>query len=88
MPRLFPENFRPDRAGFIVKASAWDEFQVFSLVSAGKEPQAAHLSWMTALSHATGVPFFYETNGETIGYGPDKFVARLNEYSAENRPLW
>jgi hypothetical protein len=85
---LFPDTFRPDLAGFIVKASVWDEFEVFILVSAGRDPQAEHLSWMTNLCHASGVPFFYEIDGETNGYGPSNFVARLNEYQGKNKPLW
>jgi hypothetical protein len=88
MPGLFPASFRPDQAGFIIKASTWDQFDVFILVSAGKDPQAAHLDWMTTLCHATGMPFFYELNGETTGYGPSNFVARLNEYQRLNKPLW
>jgi hypothetical protein len=88
MPDLFPVSFWPEQAGFIVKASTWDEFNVFILVSAGKDPQEEHLHWMTKLCHSTGVPFFYGSNGETSGYGPAKFIARLNDYQAKNRPLW
>jgi hypothetical protein len=88
MPHLFPPSFRPDVAGFILKATSWNEFSVFILVSAGKDPQVEHLNWMTTLCHSTGLPFFYEANGETIGYGPNKFVSQLSDYQAKNKPLW
>jgi hypothetical protein len=87
MPQLFPDDFWPERAGFIVKRAIWDEFDVFFLVPAGKNPGEEHLNWMTKLCHATGIPFFYIVDGETTGYGPAPFVERLSEYRAKNKPV-
>jgi SEC-C motif len=69
----FPDAFRPTLAKVIVVRILWRERPAFLLCCAGREPDESLLDWMRQFSMATGQPFFYEQNGEKLGFGPPEF---------------
>lgn len=83
-----PESFRPDRCGFIVLPMAWRGRTAWILVPAGRDPDDDALAFMRAHAQATGSPFFYERQGERIGYGPPEFQREMAERVQRGERLW
>ena len=84
----FPESWRPDRIGFIVVPMRWRDRPAFVLLSAGRDPQRAQLADMRQIASAHGTPFFYQQNGERIGYGPPAFQQEMQARLARGEKLW
>lgn len=84
----FPEEFRPDRLGVMVIPMQWRGRTAYVLRSAGRDPDAALVTWMEAFAERTGSPFFYEVAGERYGYGPPEFQAEMAERVARGERLW
>jgi hypothetical protein len=86
-PSPFPESFRPDRLGVIIVPLYWRERPAYVLVAAGREPDAALLEWMRALSAARGTPFLFNVAGRWRGYGSPEFQQDILERASRGEPL-
>ncbi len=84
----FPEDFRPDRSGVIVVPMRWRDRQAYVLLSAGNDPQPELVAWMEAFAQASGSPFFYEHQGQRIGYGPPEFQQEMLAKLQRGERLW
>jgi hypothetical protein len=84
----FPEEFRPDRLGVMVITMKWRGREAYMLRSAGRDPDAKLIAWMREMSVRTGRPFFYEENGERLGFGPLEFQLEMAEKVARGERLW
>jgi len=84
----FPDEFRPDRTGVIVVPMRWRDRPAYVLLSAGNDPGPAMLAWMKAHAQATGSPFFYQSGGERIGYGPPAFQVEMAAKVQRGERLW
>ena len=84
----FPDSFRPDRAGFILVPLRWRQRPAWVLLPAGRDPDDDAISWMQARARATGEPFFYERQGERIGYGPPEFQQEMHLRLQRGERLW
>jgi hypothetical protein len=84
----FPDDFRPDRVGVIIVPLRWRERAAFVLLSAGNDPGADMLAWMKAYAQATGSPFFYQAEGERVGYGPPAFQHEMLQKLQRGERLW
>ncbi len=87
-PELLPEEFRPDRIGVIVIRIRWREHPAYLLLSAGRDPDERLLQWFRAFSVRTRRPFFYEQQGEKLGFGPPDFQRDMLERLARGEPMW
>jgi hypothetical protein len=84
----FPEAFRPDKLGVIIVPMMWRARAAFVLLSAGRDPGDEMLAWMKPYAQATGSPFFYQRDGERIGYGPPEFQNEMLAKLAQGQRLW
>jgi hypothetical protein len=84
----FPEAFRPDRLGVIIVPIRWRDRPCYVLLSAGRDPDAALLDWMRGHAQATGSPFYYQQDGERLGYGPAAFLQEMLEKVRQGERLW
>jgi hypothetical protein len=84
----FPESFKPTLSGVIIYPTQWRGMRAYRLVPAGRDPAPAMLEWMARFSQQTGIPFFYEIKGETMGYGPQIFVQDMQQRIARGESLW
>lgn len=84
----FPEIFKPTRSGVILLPITWRGQIAYRLVSAGRDPDGAMLEWMMRFSQQTGIPYFYEEKGETLGYGSRAFLEDMAQRAARGEPLW
>jgi hypothetical protein len=84
----FPEEFRPDKLGVMVITMKWRGRDAYMLRSAGRDPDSKLLAWMREFSVRTGNPFFYEENGERLGFGPPEFQIEMAEKVARGERLW
>ena len=83
-----PDEFRPDRCGVIVVPTRWRERAAFVLLSAGNDASPPMLAWMQAYAQTTGSPFFYQANGERVGYGPPAFQQEMLDKLQRGERLW
>ena len=84
----FPDAFRPDRTGVIVVPIRWHFRPAYLLLSAGRDPDDAMLAWMEAFTRRTGSPFYYQRDGERLGYGPTAFQQEMALKVARGEALW
>jgi len=84
----FPEHFRPDRSGVIIVPLRWRGRAAFVLLSAGRDPDDAMLAWLKPYAQRTGTPFFYQRDGERVGYGPPEFQVEMLARLQQGEPLW
>ena len=84
----FPDDFRPDRVGVIIVPMQWRERPAYVLLSAGKDPSPEMIEWMQAHARHTGSPFFYQQNGERIGFGPPAFQQEMMARVQRGKRLW
>ena len=84
----FPEHMRPDQVGVIIVPMRWRERPAYVLLSAGNDPSAELLQWMQAFARNTGSPFFYQRNGERLGYGPPAFQHEMLAKLQRGERLW
>jgi hypothetical protein len=83
-----PEEFRPDKAGVIVVPMRWRDRPCWVLLSAGRDPDEPMLEWMRAHAQATGSPFYYQHEGERLGYGPAEFLFEMQDKLRRGEKLW
>ncbi len=83
-----PENFRPDRVGVIAVPMRWRDAQAYVLLSAGNDPQPEMLEWMKAFAQRSGSPFFYQQDGQRVGYGPLAFQQEMLAKLKRGERLW
>jgi hypothetical protein len=84
----FAEEFRPDRLGVIIVRIKWREHLAYLLVSAGHEPDPALIAWMERFSMQSGRPFFYESGGKKVGFGPPLFQQDMLQRAQSGQPMW
>jgi hypothetical protein len=84
----FPDSFRPDQLGVMIVATQWRGRRAFILKSAGRDPDAAMLTWMRSFSVESGMPFFYEQQGERFGFGPPEFQHEMLAKLESGERLW
>ena len=84
----FPESFRPDRVGVIVVPMRWQAQPAFVLLSAGRDPSPEVVTWMQAFARSTGAPFYYQQDGERLGYGPPAFQQEMLTKLQRGEALW
>jgi hypothetical protein len=84
----FPDELRPDRCGVIIANVRWRDQPAYLLRSAGQDPAPALLAAMQRFSMQTGRPFFYEMNGEKLGFGPPLFQQDMLQRAQRGEPMW
>lgn len=84
----FPDAFRPDKVGVIIVPMRWHDRPAFVLLSAGRDPDAPLLDWMRRFAAANTAPFFYQQDGQRIGYGPPAFQQEMQAKLARGERLW
>lgn len=84
----FPESFRPDKIGVIIKKTAWRGRPAYILVPAGRDPDEALLEWMRQFSMRTGLPFFYSELDQQLGFGPLEFQQEMLLKVQRGERLW
>ena len=84
----FPEQFRPDKIGVIIIRIRWRDAPAYLLLSAGRDPDAALITWMESFAIRTGRPFFYSVKGEKIGFGPTEFQQEMVARMARGEAMW
>ncbi len=84
----FPEDFRPDKLGIIIVNVQWRGKPAYILRSAGRDPDDTLLDWMRNYSVRTGRPFFYEQNGEKLGFGPLDFQRDMVLRAQRGEAMW
>ena len=84
----FPEEFRPDKVGVIIVPLRWHDRPSYVLLSAGRDPDGAMLSWMQAYARSSGSPFYHQQDGERLGYGPAAFQQEMVEKLKRGEKLW
>ncbi|HEY4316308.1 MAG TPA: SEC-C metal-binding domain-containing protein [Herbaspirillum sp.] len=84
----FPDDFRPEQLGVIIVRIKWRNQPAYLLRSAGRDPDQALLEWMQQYTMRTGHPFFYEINGEKMGFGPPLFQQDMLMKQRRGEPMW
>jgi hypothetical protein len=84
----FPESFRPEQLGVIIVLIKWRNQPAYLLRSAGRDPDQQLLDWMQRFSMESGRPFFYEINGEKLGFGPPLFQQDMLQRAQRGEPMW
>ena len=84
----FPEELRPDRCGVIIAEVRWRDRPAYLLRSAGRDPAPDLLAAMQRFSVQSGRPFFYEIEGEKLGFGPPLFQQDMLERARRGEPMW
>ena len=84
----FPEDFRPDKVGVIVVPMRWHEQAAYVLLSAGNDPGPQMLQWMQAFAQRSAAPFYYQRDGERLGYGPPAFQQEMLDKLRRGEKLW
>jgi hypothetical protein len=84
----FPEWFRPDKLGVMIVPTEWRSRPAYILVSAGRDPDEALLGWMREFASRSGAPFFYQHNGERLGFGPPEFQQEMLARVERGERLW
>jgi hypothetical protein len=84
----FPESFRPEQLGVIIVLIKWRNQPAYLLRSAGRDPDQQLLEWMQRFSMESGRPFFYEINGEKLGFGPPLFQQDMLQRAQRGEPMW
>jgi len=84
----FPKEFRPDRVGVILVPARWNARPAWVLLSAGRDADDTTLEWMKAHARASGEPFYYQRDGERLGYGPAAFQQDMLARLARGEKLW
>ena len=84
----FPDEFRPDKVGVIIVPMRWRDQPCYVLLSAGRDPDDAMLSWMKNLAMHNASPFYYQEGGERLGYGPPEFQQEMAEKVRRGEKLW
>ena len=84
----FPDEYRPDKVGVIIVPMRWRERAAYVLLSAGNDAPPQMLAWMKAFAQRTGSPFYYQQNGERLGYGPPAFQQEMLDKVQGGQALW
>jgi hypothetical protein len=84
----FPDEFIPNRLGVIIVPINWRDRPAYLLKSAGRDPDQELLDWMRGYSLRTGHPFFYEQNGEKLGFGPPEFQYDMLLRAQRGEAMW
>ena len=84
----FPEAFKPERSGVIVVPMRWRDRACYVLLSAGSDPSNEMIDWMKAHARVSGSPFYYQRDGERLGYGPAEFQQEMQDKLARGEALW
>ena len=84
----FPDEYRPDKVGVIIVPMRWRERAAYVLLSAGNDAPPEMLAWMKAFAQRTGSPFYYQQNGERLGFGPPAFQQEMLDKVQGGQALW
>ena len=84
----FPDEFRPDKVGVIIVPMRWHSQPAYVLLSAGNDAGPPLLQWMQAHARSTGSPFYYQRDGERLGYGPPAFQQEMLDKLRRGEKLW
>ena len=84
----FPEAFRPDKVGVIIVPKRWHDGPAYVLLSAGNDAGPQMLQWMQAYARSSGAPFYYQRDGQRLGYGPALFQQEMVAKLARGEKLW
>jgi hypothetical protein len=73
----FPDTFRPDKLGIIIKAESWRTRRVYVLHYAGRDPDESVLAAMREISNTTGACIRFVLNGRPVYFGPVEFQQEM-----------
>ncbi len=80
----FPENWRPDKIGFIIREGLWEGKTCWLLQYAGKEdPSAEVMEAMRQHTIATGQPHIIKKRYSWLCYGKPEFQQAMLKLSQE-----
>ena len=69
----FPEDWRPDKVGFIVRVDLWQGNRCWFLMSTGADPGDDVLQWMREYSTASGEPHIVKKQKSWLCFGKPEF---------------
>lgn len=84
----FPDDFRPDKLGVLIVHVKWRNGPAYLLRAAPRDPDDVLLDWMRQFSMRSGIPFFYEQNGDKFGFGPAEFQRDMLLRAQRGEPMW
>jgi hypothetical protein len=79
----FPEDWRPDRSGFIIREGLWEGRRCWLLQHAGKDPSEEVMEVMRQHTIATGEPHIIKKLNSWLCYGKPEFQQAMLRLSQE-----
>lgn len=79
----FPEDWRPDKIGFIIREGLWEGKTCWLLQYAGKEPTEEVMEAMRQHTIATGEPHIIKKQYSWLCYGKPEFQQAMVKLSKE-----
>ncbi len=79
----FPEHWRPDKVGFIIREGLWEGKTCWLLQYAGKEPGEEVMEAMRQHTIATGEPHIIKKQYSWLCYGKPEFQQAMLKLSSE-----
>jgi len=76
----FPEEWRPDKVGFIIEANEWAGGRCWILHHAGHDPSEEVAAAMRRHTKATGEPHVISTKKSWLCYGKPEFQQAMIEF--------
>ena len=85
-----PEWMRPDRAGLLMLAAAfqWRGLAVDVAVPTGTGPTPEALEWLRQFSHERRRPLVYQLDDEWYAHGPPEFQRDIKHRLDRGEKLW
>lgn len=81
----FPEDWRPDKVGFIIRLGIWDDERCWLLQSAGKDPTEEVLQKMREYTKASGEPHIIKKTTSWLCYGRPQFRQSMIKFAQDAR---
>jgi len=82
----FPEAWRPDKAGFIIRPGTWRGGKCWLLHPAPQDPGEEVLAFMRQHTIATGEPHIIVKKGSWLCYGKPEFQQAMVEFRRTEHP--
>jgi hypothetical protein len=77
----FPEHWRPDRSGLIIREGRWEGQRCWLLQYAGQDPSEEMLEWMRQYTTSTGEPHIIKKQRSWLCYGKPEFQQAMVKLS-------
>lgn len=79
----FPDHWRPDRIGVIIRADVWQGRRCWLLLHAGQDPSEEVLEWMRQHTITTGEPHVIKKKDSWLCFGKPDFQQAMVRIAQE-----